>query len=260
VGTFKNNQKGFSLIETLAVVTIVLLTSAVGWLVYRDSKTSPLHVGSTQSQSSSGNTTQASGPNPKQYSGWQSFCSSYGGFCFKYPPNWKLSQVINTPGQSPNGQEVDTFTSPSTNVTVIYMPSAQVTGSRRSESIKVVGVSSTAIRGIEVVQLLDHINNQAANYAVEDFVTLTSAAHALNASASPFTPGTSISSTSDPPYHQFTNSIRPSDIGQQLIVVAENGGNAASNIFNNTSDAQAWLNSSEVQTAGQILDSVTYSQ
>jgi hypothetical protein len=256
--TFKNDQRGFGVVETLMLLVIIVLIGAAGWLVLKNhSKT----VKSSNAQTTQSASTQSSaGPNQSQYAGWKSFCSSYGGLCLKYPVSWKLSQATSAPGASASGQEVNTITSPSTNVTVTYRPSAQVSGDRRQEAIKVAGVVPTAISGLEVLKLIDYTGGSANPYAVEDFVTLTSAAHALNSTDTPFTAGATIGNTSEPPYHQFTNPVRPGDIGQQLLAVTVSNGDPGSNFFNSDSDAQSWLNSPEVVTAGQIIDSVTYSQ
>jgi cytoskeletal protein RodZ len=256
--TLKNNQTGFGAIEILMLVVIVILIGAAGWIVLKDQNKAQT-IKKNSKVSSSTNGSNSNGPNQKQYNGWQSFCSSYGGLCLKYPSNWKFSQATYTPGQSSTGQEVNAISSPSTNVTVSYMPSAQVSGTRRQEVIKVVGLTATNISNIEVVKLIDQLSGPT-QYAVEDYVSLTSAAHTLNNTDLPFTLGATINATFEPPYHQFTNPQRPSDIGQQLLAITVNNGNAGNNLFNTNADAQAWLNSSEVQTAGQILDSVTYSQ
>lgn len=255
----KHNQKG-SAVEILLLAIVVIVIIGGGLWVYNHHSTSSTSTTTSKKTTSSSSSSTPAGPNQAQYAGWQSFCSSYGGLCLKYPATWKLSQVTNPPGQSADGQEVDTFTSPSGNVEVVYMPSAQVTGSRRQEAIQVVGVTPTALSTVEVVSLIDQVSGSSSQYAVEDFVTLTSAAHAINSSDSPFKTGATISSSYEPPYHQFTNPERPSDIGQTILAVTEKGGNPAGNVFSSSSDAEAWLNSSEVQTAGQILDSVTFSQ
>lgn len=259
LGTLKDNQKGFGATEMLMALVIIALIAAAGWLVYRDNHKTPATVNKPKTlQQNLGKS--SGGPNPSQYAGWQSFCSSYGGLCLKYPATWKFSQVTHAPGQSTTGQEVDTFTSPSTLVTVSYLPSAQVSGIRRAETIKVVGVTQTALSNLKIYQLIDQVTGPPIQYAVEDFVTLTSAGHALNKANSPFTLGSTIANTSEPPYHQFTNPLRPGDIGQQLLAVTISNGDPGSNFFSSTTAAQAWLNSSEVVAAGQILASVTYSQ
>jgi hypothetical protein len=124
----------------------------------------------------------------------------------------------------------------------------------------VAGLSPTATTNLEVVKLIDQITGPPTQYAAEYYVTLNSAAHALNKTNTPFTTGATIANTSEPPYHQFTNPLRPGNIGQQLLAVTISNGDPGSNFFATSAAAQAWLNSAEVQTAGQILGSVTYSQ
>ena len=242
------------------LLIIIILIGAAGWLVLKNhSKTTASNkvVKTLQQDITAKN---PAGPSQSQYAGWQSFCSSYGGLCLKYPTTWKLSQASSAPGSSADGQEVDTITSPSTNVTVSYRPSAQVSGDRRQEAIKVFGVTPTDVSNLVVVKLIDYVGGASNSYAVEDYVTLATAAHALNSSDTPFTTGATIASTTEPPYHQFTNPVRPTDIGQQLLAVTVSNGDPGSNFFNTDNAAQSWLNSPEVVTAGQIIDSVTYAQ
>jgi hypothetical protein len=258
MGTLGNNQKGFGAVEIFMALVIIALIIGAGWLIYRDNHKTPISSKPKTLQQNSGKS--SGGPNQSQYAGWQSFCSSYGGLCLRYPASWKFSQVTSTPGQNTNGQEVDTITSPSTSVAVSYMPSAQVSGIRLGETIKVVGVNPASVSNLKVYQLIDEVTGPPVQYAVEDFVTLTSAAHALNKANSPFTLGSTIANTAEPPYHQFTNPLRPGNIGQQLLSVNIGGTTPGNNFFSTAAAAQDWLNASEVQTAGQILASVTYSQ
>ncbi len=242
------------------VLVIVILIGAAGWLVYKNQNKSRIQntTAKTIKVDSKGQVLSGSAPDPSQYNGWQSFCSSYGGLCLKYPASWKVTQATYPPGTEPNGQEVDTITSPSGGVKVVYMPSALVSGDRQLETITVAGATKTDVSNLGVFQLINQLS--ASQFAVEDFVTLTTASHALNTADSPFAQGTTITNTSEPPYHQFTNPERPEDIGQQLLVVTNSSGNPAGNLFASSASAQAWLNSAEVQTASQILGSVTYSQ
>ncbi len=240
-------------------IVIILLIVMAGGLLYVHFRKSPAKAQGSKVVSSAQNKV-APGPNPAQYAGWQSFCSSYGGLCLKYPSTWRLTQASYTPGQNSSGQEVDTITSPSGKVKVVYMPSAQVTGVRRTESISVANVLPAEEAALEAVQLIDHLNTSPAQYAVEDFVTLVSAAHALNSTNTPFMAGSTIVSAAEPPYHQFTNPERPGDIGQQLLAVTESGGLPDGNLFASVPAAQNWLSGAEVKTANQILTSVTYSQ
>jgi|ERR1039458_7354224 hypothetical protein len=258
MGTLGNNQKGFGAVEVFMALVIIALIIGAGWLVYRDNHKTPAGSKPKTLQQNLGKS--SSGPNQSQYAGWQSFCSSYGGLCLRYPASWKFSQATSAPGQNTNGQEVDTITSPSTAVAVSYMPSAQVSGIRLGETIKVVGVNPASVSNLKVYQLIDEVTGPPVQYAVEDFVTLTSAAHALNKANSPFTLGSTIANTSEPPYHQFTNPLRPGNIGQQLLSVNIGGTTPGNNFFSTATAAQDWLNASEVVAAGQILSSVTYSQ
>jgi Tfp pilus assembly protein PilW len=261
VGTFKKNQEGFSVVEALIAIVIIVLIVGAGSLVLKNhnkAHTQDKTAKTLKAVNTTGQVLSGSAPDSSQYNGWLSYCSSYGGLCLKYPTTWKLGQVSNAPGASPNGQEVDTITSPSGTVKVVYLPSAAVSGDRQTESITVVGATKTAVNNLGVFKLIDQLS--ATQFQVENFVTLTTASHALDANDSPFAQGTTIASSSEPPYHQFTNPERPGDIGQQLLVVTGANGDPTDNVFSSAAAAQAWLNSAEVQTASQILSSVTYSQ
>lgn len=242
------------------VIVLIFLIGAAGWLVHKnqDKAHKQNNIAKSIKAGASGEVLSGSAPDLSQYNGWLSFCSSYGGLCLKYPTTWKLTQVANTPGTSQNGQEVDTITSPSGGVKVVYMPGATVSGDRQQENITVVGATKTGVNNLGVFQLINQVSN--VQYEVEDFVTLTTASHALNKADSVFAQGATISNTAEPPYHQFTNPERPGDIGQQLLAVTGSSGNPGDNTFSSSASAQAWLSSAEVQTAGQILASVTYSQ
>lgn|GEM_PF-2524796 len=260
MGTLKDNQKGFGALEVLMLLVIIILIGAAGWLVHKnqDKSHSQDKTDKSLKANTSGQVLSGSAPSSSLYNGWLSFCSSYGGLCLKYPTNWKLTQVANAPGTSANGQEVDTITSPSGSVKVLYMPSAAVSGARRPETINVISDTKTSVSNLGVFQLIDQLSS--SQFAVENFVTLTTASHALNSADSVFSKGATISNTADPPYHQFTNPERPGDIGQQLLAITGSSGDPAGNLFASSSAAQAWLSSAEVQTATQILSSVTYSQ
>jgi len=74
----RNNQKGFSAVETILALTVIILIAVVGWLVYKvDHKTS----GKTSSSSVTTTTT-----NP--YAGWKTYSDS--NFSFRYPTTWKV--------------------------------------------------------------------------------------------------------------------------------------------------------------------------
>jgi len=66
------NENGFSAIEIVLIIAVLVLIGLVGWLVYKDHhKTTPV------AQSSSA------------YSGWKTYTSNLG-FSFKYPSGWTV--------------------------------------------------------------------------------------------------------------------------------------------------------------------------
>src|SRR5665213_540179 len=97
------NETGFSAVEVILVLVVIVLIGGAGWLVYKNhSKAKPAASASTSSTGTGA------------YKGWKSFCSSYGGLCLDYPPAWTL-ETKTIPSQTDSSvktQQAD-ITSPS---------------------------------------------------------------------------------------------------------------------------------------------------
>jgi type II secretory pathway pseudopilin PulG len=90
-----NNGSGFSVVELLLVIVIVILLGFMGWYIYHnDHKTNV-------------NTTKSSSTSTTIYSNWKTFVTSYQKLSFKYPNNWVL-----TDNSTSNGNDDITIKSP----------------------------------------------------------------------------------------------------------------------------------------------------
>src|SRR5690348_8521933 len=107
-----SQQAGFStvlgIIGAVAVVGLVIL---MGWAVYSHSQTASTNTTTTTHSSPDTRKTD-------QYAGWQTYCSTAGGICLRYPADW---QQHETSGPDPASDQV-TFISPSQTVQVVYIP------------------------------------------------------------------------------------------------------------------------------------------
>lgn len=84
------NEKGFSVIELVLVLVIVVLIGAAGWLVYKNHyKTTIAKPTATSNGSAAFSSTSSNSTNT--YSGWKQYCDSVNRYCLKYPSNWKFS-------------------------------------------------------------------------------------------------------------------------------------------------------------------------
>jgi Tfp pilus assembly protein PilE len=84
------NQKGFSVVEAVLMLVIVVLIAVIGYMVYKNgnkTKTSSSNTTVKTTQSSTSKSTTATNP----YAGWKQYCSSYEKSCFKYPSTWTFT-------------------------------------------------------------------------------------------------------------------------------------------------------------------------
>jgi Tfp pilus assembly protein PilE len=242
-------QKGFTLVESLLIVLILVVIGGVGYMVYHNNhKTSSTTNTASKTTISSSSNKSTTAPNP--YAGWQQLCSSSGGLCMKYPSNWKLS------GSDSDGY---TITSPSGTIAVAYMPNGtpdrglygyENAGNCPSNVMSVTALTTNA-SSLDIVQA---ITNCTAN---------------VNANATSFTPSSSVIPASEVASqglkagHTDNNSLditlvnsKTSSSTRQLLYIS----NLSNTTYGTSAAAQQWFNSSDVQTAGKILSSVSYNQ
>jgi len=83
-----NNESGFSGLEFIVVILVIIILGLVGWLVYKDN-----HKTSTTPPKTTTSSTTSNSPT----SGWNTYKSTLGGFSFKYPSSgWTLKKFDNS--------------------------------------------------------------------------------------------------------------------------------------------------------------------
>ena len=249
--TSAQEQAGFAgVLEVLAVVVIIGILGLVGWRLYHLHNTKPANSHTSSSIDTSvkpHSTTIASGANP--YAGWESYCSTIGGICLKYPSTWvKAAQ-----------SGLVTFTSPSKTVAVQYNPSLVGVGGYcpltacTFDEEAVTPTSTANSVGLEVIKGV--YANSASNPSSSSSPTVYVPMYFVTSQRlmAPF--NLKIGQYVDVGYfgNFLTSPADSSSIEQLQVVQVPNSGSG----FGTASNANTWLAQSDVTTAGQILSSVT---
>jgi hypothetical protein len=249
VGSLGTNNKGFTLVEALLIVLVVAVIGFGGYYVWQNQRKDDTTKANSTSSTSPNSVTKSGSTDP--YQGWKSYCSSLGGLCIKYPSSWTYAQ--DTSNSGPAGSEVNTITSPSHKVVVVYAPDVQLGGTGVSETSNVVDVTPNKAGDFAVVQLVNTVKT-SGSYTADVFATPQDS----TSSQDKWTKGTSITNSYTPQWHQFINPKQAGSPRNQLLAVTPDGNPFTLNRFNSAADAQAWLSSSEVKIAIQILTTVSY--
>ena len=245
----------------IIIIPLLIIGSIIGFIIYATHSADKTYSDSTIVSN------QKTLP-PKKIqsdSGWQSFCSSYGGLCLKYPADWNMTTTpINDSVASAQ------ITSPSGSVTVEYNPicpdTTPVIAGAFTDYVESV-VSPTNNNDFKIVKSIE-----IADYAgvkqkgapptsiYENFYLTTN----NNIKQYQISVGTHMTNTdNEAAASYFVNTNSPTDTGVQCINVgslkATNTNNGSSVItFSQLGEGQAWFDTAEVETAGQILASVSY--
>ncbi len=254
------NQKGFTVVEGLLIVLILVVIGGVGYMVYHnDHKTKTTSVSTTSATKPATSIKTTTNP----YAGWQSFCSSYGGLCLKYPSNWTLKTTSEAASATQNTDEAD-ITSPSDNVTVDYQPyciqlAAPPAGTWTDNVLSVTSPTSTS--DFKVVKAVSSYQGSSSSNISESLYLTSNTVVQQNG----ITVGTHTDTTGDVDESAagfFENAKSSDQSNTQCMNVGSlknsTGGNYLN--FSSTADAQAWFSTSEAQTADQILSSISYNQ
>ena len=240
------NKDGFTVVETLLVVIVLVVIGVAGYFVVkRVHKTSP----STSSSSSTNNTA---------YSGWKAYCDSGTKFCFKYPSNWKLTgesnssvgtiQTLENPSRTfdlqygdlpvadgePTSVDTSDPLSPSTaspnitftlgNASTFYVSSVNNLSSNNSKYKVVSGYFVSAAENVPTIAVME--SNTVSSLGLKAGQQTTLASTALN----------------------LENSLKPTNI----IVMA--GGPISASPYS-ASTAQAWLKSADGLADQKVVES-----
>ena len=94
----RNNQQGFSVVEVVLILVIVVLIGVVGWMVYKNHHKDVASSANAGSTTKSVNTSKTSINNPvtatkssSPTANWTSFTSQDGKFSLKYPSSWTVT-------------------------------------------------------------------------------------------------------------------------------------------------------------------------
>ena len=118
---FKSNQKGFSTVEGLLLLVIVLIVAGVGYYVWHSQNKATNTISSSSSTSGSAVT--------DPYAGWQTVKLPTAKVSLRYPTTWKAATVLS----SSSGDSVELTGTKGYVLDVAYssgaQPSASVSGS-----------------------------------------------------------------------------------------------------------------------------------
>jgi Flp pilus assembly pilin Flp len=262
------NEKGFSAVELLLTLILIAVIVFIGLYVVHNRKSSNKTnvAASTTKISNSSSAKGVTEVNP--YAGWQSYCSSFGGFCFKFPSGWKINKQINTNTQVAPENEIDTITSPSGKVKVTYKANEYVNCTGSNVTLNIINVTPTQSKSLNVYSLTQVINaspNDTSPNSYEVFYFTGNLDQTASDTAStPFTPGAVIESSYEPvcyfmhnPTQSRGTALRQSFTASPVLTQSEMN-SLTFDPYPTFTDAQAWFNSAEVKTAGEILASGYY--
>ncbi|MCL5113302.1 MAG: hypothetical protein M1554_02360 [Patescibacteria group bacterium] len=253
----KEKQAGFSVVEIILILIIVILIGTVGWFVYKNYHNTIKTV--TRAKSTTTIPTQTT----NQYAGWQSFCSNYGGLCIKYPTNWTLKLTTEPISTTQNTQKID-ITSPSDSVMVEYQPyCVQLAGppvGYWTDNILSVTSPMFTYNNFKIIKAISsYQGSNSSNITDSLYLTSSSVVQQDGITVGVHTNTTGITDEAGAGF--FTN-IRSNDQNLQCLWTSQVNKSVGTNSqnFSSVSKAQAWFSNSEVLTANQILNSVSYYQ
>ena len=84
----RSKQSGFSIIEALLILVAVSILSFTGWYVYHAKQASDKDY-SAVTNSTIPTYKEKTDTKANPYADWNTYCSTTGGMCFKYPANWR---------------------------------------------------------------------------------------------------------------------------------------------------------------------------
>jgi len=241
-----HNNKGFALVELLILVVVLLAVGAVGVYAYSHSRHAKNAVNSSNTSHNGSTQTSQNNGTADPYKDWKSYCSSYGGVCFKYPADWTTSEGET----SLPDQKSLTLTSPSGKVAVSYSPADQGVGGSCNptvcsfDTVSLAKLSASNASDLEVVQGV--WSNTSSSAIVPYYYVTSSAQVASQGLVSGQNVGTGFLVT------EFPNPKVTS--GLEHLAVRD----PSQTSYSSPNAAKSWLSGSEVVTAGKILGSLEY--
>jgi hypothetical protein len=227
------NRKGFSAVEGLLIILILVVIGGVGYMVYHnDHKAKTVSAsttaGKTSTASSTKSTTETTA-NP--YAGWKQYCDGIDKYCFKYPSTWQFSD------KSFPGQSYVTLTDPSDSVLAIYNNPYSGDG--------ITGSSFTAnlIAPLASDKNISVIGGYWAEQAGSPMYMIVN--------SSDISPDTVTSGTVQLNSNQFTDTDNTAKNGTMTLMPTTSSNELPA------SQVNSWLNSKDTQTGVLILKSLS---
>jgi len=231
--TKSNSSSGFSIIEALLTLIVIGILGFTGWYVY--------HVKQSSNKNySAAATTTVPTYEKNPYAGWKQYCSSAGSACFKYPSSWTASTINSGDSSIPNSLSVA-----SSSVEVLYNPEVQGVGGTCQPGVcKITTLSITPLttKGKGAFSIVKSVSTNSQAFFPIYCVTDNSYISELNLKVG----------TQNEGFTFFGFTSPTSGHKEELCVQQPNSAD-----FNSENDAEAWLASPGVVTAGNILDSIT---
>lgn len=244
----KLNNRGFTHLEIFLLIFVILIIGGVGYKVYSNNNNKAKTSVAVVKKSA----TPAKVQDP--YSGWKSFCSDLGGLCMKYPSNWTYVKEDSSQDISPS-VENNTLKNPADNFKIVYSPSYQIAGTGSDVTIKVLNVVPTKADSLSVYSVVSEDNDKTYSsdkpFHASYFISRNNL-NAGNDAQSVYTKGATIVSSYEPVLHRFDNPQKSTQYPSQLMQIDES--------FSTYQAAAEWLSSSNVKTAGLIMQSTSYKQ
>jgi hypothetical protein len=251
------NELGFSAVEFVVIIVIIILIGAAGYFVYRHE-----HKSKTTTTTTTTSTNKSSSVTTNIYNNWKSYCDSGAKLCFKYPSSWSISDAASPP----TGTVQTVINDPATvdaqygdyPVTYGYPSSVSVANplsSAASSSSTAISLSSTY--GFYVTSISNTANNAASykvvsGYYVGSTTNIPSVILIDTATANKLSLTANETATLQLNSFGISNSLEPNNV----IIL---GAGPVSDSTYTTSQAKAWLSSTDGATALHVVQSI-YSQ
>lgn len=231
------NAKGFGLVGILLVLVVLAVAGGTGAYVYHKNHKTKTDTSSTSKTASS---THKNTPIPVDpYAGWKQYCDTAYHYCFKYPADWTLeadaaSKVGDLGGAS--------LLNPAKSVQVHYTNVDNRDGGRISFTPSYIQKLSSANQDLTAVCGYAISSGEAGQYPPSCNVVDSSLLTTF-----PQTIGQQGQFVGNPVFTDAGTSSSTKYLGQ---LIAE-----ATSSVDTTAAANAWLNSSDAQTALKVLQS-----
>jgi hypothetical protein len=254
----RDGSNGFAAIEVMLIVLALAVVSFGGYYVWHSQHKAKSPSIVTTGTTTTPVTTKTTASTANPYAGWQSFCSNYGDLCLKYPSSWTIKTTSEPVSTTENIDEAD-ITSPSGGVTVEYQPyCTQLVGPPAGTyTDNVLSVSSptstTDFKVIKNISAIQFSNSGSTTYTEGLYITSNAVVVGNGITVGSHTNTTGDDDEASAGFFVNAKSSVPSNL--QCIDVSSNDSSPS---FSDTSDVQAWFNTSEAQTADQILSSLSY--